>query len=182
MRLRPLILLIFACAAAVAGRAQSSGGVPVAGSAEVKESRTSSRVSPGSTISSRQAALAAAQLKRAVPGTLVYAVKPTGSMRPLFDGNCLLLTEPAAFSELEVGDIVVFRHSRTGDQIVHRILERRSSGFWTKGDHNGRMDDEMVTTSNYISRVYGIIYTERNNKNRTPDAITGSAELSAMPN
>jgi signal peptidase I len=176
-----LIILIFACVAAVAARADSAG-VPVASSAEVKESRTSSRVSPGSTISSRQAALAAAQLKRAVPGTLVYAVKPTGSMRPLFDGNCLLLTEPAAFSELEVGDIVVFRHSRTGDQIVHRILERRSSGFWTKGDHNGRMDDEMVTPANYISRVYGIIYTERNNQNRTPDAITGSAELSAMPN
>ncbi len=176
MSLRHLIFCVCACLA-LTGRAQTVASAP-----SVKESRVTSRVSPGSTISSRQAALAAAQLKRAVPGTLVYSVKPTGSMRPLFDGNCLLLTEPAPFSELEVGDIVVFRHSRTGDHIVHRILERRSNGFWTKGDHNGRMDDEIVTTQNYIARIYGIIYTERNNQNRAPDAITSSVKLSALPN
>ena len=44
------------------------------------------------------------------------------------------------------------------------------------------MDDEMVTTQNYIARIYGIIYTERNNQNRSPDAIKSSIKLSALPN
>ncbi len=181
MSFRLFIFFLSACAVTFPLQAQVVAE-PVSSASQVKETRTTSRVSPGSTISSRQAALAAAQLKRAVPGTLVYSVKPTGSMRPLFDGNCLLLTEPAPFGDLEVGDIVVFKHSRTGDHIVHRILERRSGGVWTKGDHNGRMDDEMVTTQNYIARIYGIIYTERNNQNRSPDAITSSVKLSALPN
>ena len=178
MNKRHILFLIFAAASTI-GSAQTAV-VAVASAPEVQETRRTSRVAPGSKISPRQAELAAAQLRRAVPGTLVYAVKPTGSMRPLFDGNCLLLTEPAPFKDLDVGDIVVFLHSRTGNHIVHRILERRSGGFWTKGDHNGRMDDEMVTPQNYIARIYGIIYTELNTQNQTPDAITSRAKLSDM--
>ena len=131
-------------------------------------------------MTARKAALVADQMRRSVPGTSIFAVKATGSMRPLFDGNCLLLTEPAPYKELAIGDIVVFRHARTGAHIVHRILEVRSGGYWTKGDHNDRMDDELVTASNYVGRIYGILYTERNQQNQTADAITSSIKLSAL--
>ncbi|HSI09650.1 MAG TPA: S26 family signal peptidase [Rariglobus sp.] len=123
------------------------------------ETRRSSAIAPSSGVSLQEAEKVAAEVQRAVPGTTVFMVNPTGSMRPLFDGNCLLLTEKAAFGSLEIGDIVVFLHSHTGKLIVHRILERRSAGYWAKGDHNERMDDDLITETNYCGWIYGIIYT-----------------------
>lgn len=152
---------------------------PVLSSSMDSETRRSSRVAPSSAISPVQATELAARLQENVPGTAIYSVRATGSMRPLFDGNCMLLTEPAAFADLAIGDIIIFRHSRTGERIVHRILERRRGGYWTKGDHNLRMDDELVTPENYEARIYGIIYTTRSKKNQAPDAIKNSEILTA---
>jgi signal peptidase I len=132
---------------------------------ESVETRRTSAIAPSSGISLQQAEDAAVDIQQKVPGTLIYSVKPTGSMRPLFDGNCLLLAEQADFDALEIGDIVVFRHSRTKQLVVHRILERRAGGYWTKGDKNSQMDDDLVTAENYQARLYGIIYTERTGKN-----------------
>jgi signal peptidase I len=133
------------------------------------ETRRTTRIAPGSALTRVQAEAAASEIQRMVPGTQVYEVRPTGSMRPLFDGNCLLLTEPAPFLTLEIGDIVIFRHSRTGLNVVHRILERRRDGYWTKGDYNNSMDDDLVTAKNYESRIFGIIYMARSDLQVTPN-------------
>jgi signal peptidase I len=146
---------------------------------DVRETRRSSTIAPSSGISVELAEDAVAGIKRMVPGTKVYSVRPTGSMRPLFDGNCLILTERAAFEDLDVGDIVVYRHSRTSKLVVHRILERRGNAYWTKGDKNTHMDDELVTPENYQARLYGIIYTERSNDNMTPTARKNLSVLAA---
>lgn len=128
------------------------------------ETPATARIAPSSNLSPPIAYFVAGQLSPAVAGTEIFTVVSTGSMRPAFDNNTVLLTEPARFQDLQIGDIVVFRHSGTGVRIVHRIIERRKGGYWTKGDHNRRMDDELVTESNYIGRVYGIIYTQRSGK------------------
>ncbi len=85
-------------------------------------------------------------------------VLPTGSMRPTFDENAILLTEPARFEDLKAGDIVTFRHPSRPVPVVHRVLERRGDRFWSKGDGNGRMDDIYITRENFDRRVFGIIY------------------------
>lgn len=124
-----------------------------------RETRSSLQQVPGSKLSEVTASLVAAQLALFVPGTRVYSVAPTGSMRPLIDRNALLLGEPAPFADLRIGDIVTFVHPRTGLVVVHRILERGRGGFWTKGDNCAAMDDTLVTANNYQTRIYGIIYT-----------------------
>ena len=56
-----------------------------------------------------------------------------------------------------------------GARVVHRIIERRDGGYWTKGDRSARMDDELVTEANYIGRVYGIIYASRGGEEPLPE-------------
>lgn len=155
-------------------------GLSIVEASGAKETRRTSQIAPGSRLSLGQAVAAAAEVRRLVPGSAMHAVRPTGSMRPLFDGNCLLLTEPAPFTDLAVGDIIIFRRAGTGARVVHRILEQRKNGYWTKGDYNSSMDDELVTAQNYESRVFGIIYTERSDENvasttRLDSSLTAAA-------
>jgi signal peptidase I len=152
----------------------------VASVARSRETPVSARTAPTSSLSPVIAHYVAALIAPKVEGTEVFSVVPTGSMRPAFDDNTVLLTEPAAFADLQVGDIVVFRHSGTGARVVHRIIERRRGGYWTKGDHNVGMDDELVTEANYIARVYGILYTSRSGAptpegRRQDNALTAAA-------
>lgn len=156
---RLLSSLILAAAASVAS------ALPMPESVESmsapRDTRKTLSIAPTSAMSQTVASMAASRLGTLVSGTKVYTVAPTGSMRPLFDDNSVLLTEPAPFDDLEIGDIVLFKHPRKNMPIVHRILEKRGDAFWTKGDNVGRMDDVMVTRENYVGRVYGIIYAQR---------------------
>lgn len=140
-----------------------------------RETRRTLGIAPSSGVNREVAAAAARRLAPLVAGTKVCVVQATGSMRPLFDENSLLLMEPAPFSSLQIGDIVVFQRTGTEVMIVHRILERRRNGFWTKGDHNNGMDTELVTEANYQGRVYGILYTTRSNNSPAPGALASKA-------
>ena len=135
------------------------------------ETPASARIAPNSDVPASLARLLAVQVGSMVAGTEIFTVAPSGSMRPAFDDNTVLLTEPAPFEKLQVGDIIVFRHSSSGMRVVHRILERRDGGFWTRGDRTKRMDDELVTRANYMSRVYGILYTSRSEKGTVPEGL-----------
>lgn len=151
---------------------------PVSG-VRAAENPVTAKIAPSSNLSTAAARLAATQLAPLVPGTEVFTVVPSGSMRPAFDDNTVLLTEPAPFDDLQIGDIVVFRHSGTGTRLVHRILELRKGGYWTKGDRNARMDDELVTEENYIGRVYGILYTSRSGAKPLPEPLRKNEFLAA---
>jgi len=142
-----------------------------------RETRRTAGIAPSSGVNRDIATYAARRLAPLVEGTKVCVVQATGSMRPLFDENSLLLLEPAPFSSLQIGDIVVFQRTGTEVMIVHRILERRRNGFWTKGDHNNGMDTELVTEANYQGRVYGILYTTRSNSNPAPGAMASKAMM-----
>ncbi|HEY5551593.1 MAG TPA: signal peptidase I, partial [Opitutaceae bacterium] len=107
----------------------------------------------------REAANRAAMAARLmVSGGGALTVLPTGSMRPTFDQNAILLTEPARFDDIRVGDIVTFKHPSYPVPVVHRVLEKRGDRFWSRGDANGRMDDIYITRENFDRRVFGIIY------------------------
>jgi signal peptidase I len=139
-----------------------------------RETRRTIDRAPTSGINRGIANIAASRLSSLVDGTKVFTVAPTGSMRPLFDDNSVLLVEPSPFASLQIGDIVVYQHSTLNKLIVHRILEKRSGGFWAKGDHNSRMDDELVTAANYKGRVYGILYASRSTPKPAPDLLRSS--------
>jgi signal peptidase I len=173
-----LLGLLAAASAAASAIAAEKTLETVASLSRGRETPVTARTAPSSGLSPVIAHYVAAQISPMVPGTEVFAVVPTGSMRPAFDDNTLLLTEPAAFADLEIGDIIVFRHTGTGARVVHRIVERRKGGYWTKGDHNLRMDDELVTEANYIARVYGILYTSRT-REPLPDALRKNQTLTA---
>jgi signal peptidase I len=143
---------------------------PVQSASAGRETRRTIDIAPTSGVDRRVATYAAHRLAPLVKGTQVFTVEPTGSMRPLMDDNSVLLVEPAPYASLQIGDIIVYHHAALDVMIVHRILEKRRGGFWTKGDHNNGMDSELVTEANYRGRVYGILYASRS----TPQAEPGS--------
>lgn len=89
---------------------------------------------------------------------IISRVEPTGSMRPYFDENAVLLLEAAPYSALKVGDVVTFYHPQLHLIVVHRLLEKRGEVFWARGDHNSRMDSVYVTPENYRRRLVGMVY------------------------
>lgn len=145
-----------------------------------KETPASARIAPSSSVPPSMARMAGARLSPLINGTRVFTVAATGSMRPAFDDNTVLLTEPAPFKDLQIGDIVVYRHRGTGLRVAHRIIERRDGGYWTKGDRSRRMDDDLVTETNFIGRVYGILYASRSPQGPLPDALRDDETLMAV--
>lgn len=168
---RLISLLLVAPLLAAAASPEVKPVRPVRSGPEPRETPETAKIAPTSRLSPAIATFVAAKVAPAVEGTAVYTVVSSGSMRPAFDDNTVLLTEPAPFHELQVGDIVVYRPKDGGEPMAHRILERRDGGYWTKGDHNEKMDDELVTEKNYLGRVYGILFTSRSGKPRLPDAL-----------
>ncbi len=125
-----------------------------------RETRETITKSPHSALDPRQALIMANSIAAQIPGGKVFAVQPTGSMRPMFDEKAFVVVEPAAYEDLQVGDIVIYEHPRLRTMIVHRILEKRDEGCWTKGDYNSAPDDVYVTRTNYRMRLFAIIYAK----------------------
>lgn len=133
---------------------RSAVAIAVAGTPQA----TAKAQSPSSTLDWSNAIKVATAARFMVKGSSMLTVMPTGSMKPVFDERAILLTEPAKFDDLKIGDIVTYKHPQYGLPVVHRILEKRGDKFWAKGDNNGRMDEVYITRQNYEGRVFGIIY------------------------
>ena len=99
--------------------------------------------------------------------SIIYTVMPTGSMKPTFDENYLLLAQVQKFNSLRVNDIIIWK-SPVGYKwdggieyklIVHRIWATSSKGslVLTKGDNNPHVDDLIVTEDMYVGTVVGFI-------------------------
>jgi len=134
----------------------SSVALPIHNQPAPKKSLAS--IAPSSGLDRDAATRAAMAARLMVTGAGALNVLPTGSMRPTFDQNAILLTEPANFDDIRVGDIVTFKHPAYPVPVVHRVLEKRGDRFWSRGDANGRMDDIYITRENFDRRVFGIIY------------------------
>jgi hypothetical protein len=134
---------------------------PIALALNSRPTHYSENLSPSSQLTREQALVLAIALASMNGKDIVVAtVAPTGSMRPYFDENALLLLEAVPFTELKLGDVVTFGHPRLHVEVVHRLLEKRGAAFWSKGDHNNAMDDILVTPENYHRRLVGVIYFE----------------------
>lgn len=74
------------------------------------------------------------------------------SMTPTIEVNGLLLIDKTPFSELKVGDIIVFDTVQYG-LVGHRIITDLGNGFRTQGDNNKVADNWIVTESMYKGKV-----------------------------
>ena len=70
------------------------------------------------------------------------------SMTPTIEVNSLLFVENKPFEELSIGDIILFNTAEYG-MVGHRIVASIGDGFKTKGDHNHKIDNWVVTESMY---------------------------------
>jgi signal peptidase I len=161
-------------AAAAADRGRASD-IPVVVPVEMgRETRRSQIEAPRSKLPPQAALAAAMAVAAQVPGATVCTVQPTGSMRPMFNERAFLVSEPVKYDELQVGDIVTYWHPARNVSIVHRILEKKSGGFWTKGDYNDRPDDIYLTPRSHVRRVFAIIYAREGNT--VPGVASAAAE------
>jgi signal peptidase I len=97
----------------------------------------------------------------------------TGSMEPAVTCDDLLVVYPPRFTDLDVGDIIIFRRQNTictgyveGGTILHRITKVTSSqgeglAFETKGDANLRADPCTVPVTDVTAKVLAVIYDAR---------------------
>lgn len=112
---------------------------------------------PGATSSlTESAALAAAgRLTQSFAPPLSFgSVLPTGSMRPALDEHSVVLFEPYRGQPLRVGDIVEYH--RDGMRVLHRVIEIRPTGVYTKGDANP-LPDKFVRFPEISRRYIGHI-------------------------
>lgn len=78
------------------------------------------------------------------------------SMRGTFRNGDFLYLEKTNFSDIKVGEIVVFCHLVKGDEkkIVHRVIARKSDGsLITQGDNRIEYDFLAVSEADLIGRV-----------------------------
>lgn len=108
-------------------------------------------------VKTKQAAIAVALLA----GGQVCAVAPTGSMRPTFDSNAMLVMEPVTLSSVHTGDIIVRTDGIDGRLIVHRVVRVDASGAVTRGDANDADDAGVVDDTKLKGRVVAIVYGAR---------------------
>lgn len=92
----------------------------------------------------------------------------SGSMEPAIPTYSLcLVTRRVDFSDLEIGDVVVYTRAADGLRIVHRVVAFADGGAVTKGDANQVDDGVSVTADNlyakYIAHIpyLGRIFTPR---------------------
>ena len=74
------------------------------------------------------------------------------SMTPTIAVNSLLFVEDKAYSDLEIGDIILFNTAEHG-LVGHRIVEQVTEGFKTKGDNNDTVDAGVVKDSSIEGKI-----------------------------
>lgn len=102
---------------------------------------------------------------------LTYTRRVDGtSMLPTLEQGDLVVIQSVPFSDLKVGDIIVYSPpcSATGESVIHRIVNVSGDGVITRGDNNGYTDPAggisrgPVTASCYVGQVVFIVpYIER---------------------
>jgi signal peptidase I len=83
----------------------------------------------------------------------VAAVSTSGqSMAPTYRPHHLVVVKRAA--AYDVGEIVAYRSASLDTLVLHRIVDRDSDGFITKGDNNDWIDPDRPDADDIIGRVW----------------------------
>ncbi|MCF3651591.1 hypothetical protein [Synoicihabitans lomoniglobus] len=75
------------------------------------------------------------------------------SMEPLIPPEAWVVTEPVAFAQLQIGQVVLFR-GRGGRLVAHALVKSTRQGWITMGVNNRQVTDSTrVNAINYIGVV-----------------------------
>lgn len=78
---------------------------------------------------------------------------PTGSMEPnIHAGSLVAVDERADYSDIEVGDIIVYNRKYDDKRIIHRVIRIEEKGIFTKGDANSVEDGICITPDIFVGR------------------------------
>ncbi|QQG48941.1 MAG: signal peptidase I [archaeon] len=94
------------------------------------------------------------------------------SMLPTLEEGDLVVLEHASFSDVHVGDIIVYDPpcSATGSSVIHRVVASSPDGFTTRGDNNPLPDQDPsariatgpITQDCIVGKVVFVVpYVER---------------------
>ncbi len=81
------------------------------------------------------------------------------SMEPFLSPEDLVIVDHGNLDQLKVGMLVVFR-SRTGESILHQVIEISAEGLLTKGSRNETEDADPITHENYIGHVVAVFHLQ----------------------
>lgn len=106
------------------------------------------------------------------PGSKIFSIAATGSMKPMMDEHCLVVIVKEPFSNINVRDVVIYTQSKTQQNVIHRVMEKKKDGkLWTLGDNNSRPDKEFVTADNYVGKVCTVVYYRGDSVENGPVAV-----------
>lgn len=74
-------------------------------------------------------------------------------MAPRIHSGDYAIARPCKYSDLKIGDIVIFCHNYTTFPIIHEIIWGRSGKWVTRGINNKRDDKGYLTERNFIAKV-----------------------------
>lgn len=79
----------------------------------------------------------------------------SGSMEPAIQTGSVIYARPAAFSDIQRGDIITFRLEGSGIKVTHRVTEKDEAGEFlvTKGDANQEPDARPVRYQEVLGTV-----------------------------
>lgn len=88
-------------------------------------------------------------------GSKLYNV-PTGSMEPnIHAGSLVVVKEETSYSDIEVGDVIVYKHPYKDMNVIHRVINITEEGIFTKGDANPVEDGICITEDMFIGKYLG---------------------------
>ena len=87
-----------------------------------------------------------------VPSSYVVV---SGSMVPVLKVGDVVLVQPIAYSNVKVGDIIIYYEPALNVDIVHRVVAVTPQGLITKGDANPRADEPYSWPAIQPSQVRG---------------------------
>lgn len=83
-----------------------------------------------------------------------YSTYNGQSMLPIFQpGDGLIVEEYSAFSEIQIGDVITYRHPLKETEVVHRIIEICGNTIKTQGDNNEYQDNYELTFKDIQGKV-----------------------------
>ena len=94
----------------------------------------------------------------------VFLIEGHSMLPSIKNGSSVVIDRDIKFSDLKVGDIVVFhalvnteygtgRKKFIKQPVAHRLIEKNGESFVTKGDNNSFVDITTCTENNYLGKV-----------------------------
>lgn len=83
-----------------------------------------------------------------------FSTVVTPSMEDTIKVNDIIIVKDVDFSDIKVGDIIVYYNYEYNINVVHRVVNINSDGsLITKGDNNNDVDAIQTTENNYVGKV-----------------------------